>query len=397
MPCDYPPLYPCVLKLLRWAHAGLRLPGAMTVPIFDAFDRQIHWPVLLLLKSPAIVADLVTATLLYLLGTLLKRPGGGLAAAAVYLFNPAIIYDGAYFGQTDTILVTLSVGMLLAYLCRKPATLGALMVVAPLFKMQAVFVLMVFCFAILVQWRGVWRVRIRRLIAGGGIALLAVIALAALTGNLAQFWRGYVGLVGKYPIVTVRAFNFWWLVCRPWHKPPFMHDFPKDNMLILGMISYRTLGFILFFTAMGVVLWRLWKVRADGYATALALAVGGWAFFNFPTEMHERYSVPAAGLTCMLVVWGYRWTIHAMLLGTSVMLNIADVAPCHFPPWPALAHAVNWFIWPERQWFWTTFAVLHVLAFALTLEALWRAANPKTAGVERVGFPVEIEQSNHNR
>jgi hypothetical protein len=126
---------------------------------------------------------------------------------------------------------------------------------------------------------------------------------------------------------------------------------------------------------------------------ALAAAAAGWAFFHLPTEMHERYSVPAVGLMCLLPLWHSRWWALALAASITTMLNIVDVAPFYFPPWPALQEAVNWFIWPERQWTWTILAVIHLLMFMLLVEALWRLSRPDrdSAGdmAGTAGFPIK--------
>ncbi len=57
----------------------------------------------MLVKLPAVFADLAVGVLLY---ALVRRFAGmrwGLGAAALYLFNPATIYISASWGQVDSI------------------------------------------------------------------------------------------------------------------------------------------------------------------------------------------------------------------------------------------------------------------------------------------------------
>ena len=58
---------------------------------------------MLLLKIPAIVADIALAALLY--GAARRWFGGraGLLAAAIYLFIPVTWYDSALWGQVDAV------------------------------------------------------------------------------------------------------------------------------------------------------------------------------------------------------------------------------------------------------------------------------------------------------
>lgn len=391
-PRNYPPLYPSVLRVMRWVHRGLNLPGQAEYPLpieYHFHEDPPRWrPLMIWLKLPAIVADLCTGVLLFLLGRHLRGPWLGVGLAALYLFSPAILYDGAYYGQTDTILITFLVAAFLAWTLRRPAWLGAMLMGASLMKAQAIFALPVFAAALIGDWR-TWRPLWARFIMGALAALAAVLALAWWTGQIDQFYRGYVGIVGFYPRTTLRAMNFWWLVTRPWHKAPVQADFPLDNEPVFLSITYAMIGAALFFTALGLILWRLHRAGYTTYALALALAGAGWAFFNLPTQMHERYSVPAVGLMCLLPVWSRKWWGIALLTSTLGMLNIAEVCPFIFPPSKFVAFLVNTFIYSEMQATWTLFAIIHALMVPLMIDALWREdLCRKGPRGPSAGFPV---------
>lgn len=380
LPKNYPPMYMCVVRLQRWVHRALDLPGDYTKPLeFRFHDDPDKWrPLTLYLKLPAILADIVTAWLLLAVGRRLGRDWLGVGVAAFYLFSPAILYDGAYFGQTDTILVMFLVAAVWAYLARRPMWFGAMLMAAPLMKAQAVFALPILGMLMLGQWR-LWKAHWWRVAAGGVLTFGVVLALSWWTGNLGQFERGYFGLSAFYPMVTVRAFNFWWLLTRPWDKPPRMFDFPRDDSILFWVISYRTIAAAWFFAAIGLILWRLHRARYSAYAVALALAAAGWAFFNLPTQMHERYSVPAVGLMTLLLFWGRKWWWLTLLVSWTVTWNIAEVCPLVIPFSSTgigfnrlIVTVVNEFIHGERHGTWVIFAVVHVLMLPLTLEALWR-------------------------
>lgn len=393
VPNNYPPLYPAVLRIMRWVHRGLNLPGDYTTPLRLHFhDDPDQWrPLILYLKLPPILADIVTAWLLFLIGRLLGRPWLGVGVAAFYCFSPGIIYDGAYFGQADTVLVMFIVAALWAYLAQRPVWLGAMLMAAPLMKMQAVFALPVLGLALISQWR-VWWPWVGRMLLGGLITLTIVTLLAWWTGQLRQFHDGYFGLIGMYPLVTVRAYNFWWLLTRIWDRAPMQWDFPRDDTLLLGLVSYRTVGAVLFFAALGLILWRLHKARYTPFALALALAAAGWAFFNFPTQMHERYSVPAVALTTLLPLWGRRWWWPTVLVSVSAMYNIADACPFIFPPYRPAATVVNALIFSEWHITWSFLALLHILMVPLLVDALWREGRAQAAAAAPPGaFPTQME------
>ena len=385
---NYPPIFPSILRLLRWTHRALDLPGDFRVPMQLAPEVAPFRPIILLIKMPAILSDLVSAVLIFLIGVRLRQVWVGCGLAAMYLFNPAILYDGAYYGQTDTFLLMFLIAAVYAWLTQRPILLGAMLITAPLVKAQAVFFLPVMGLAILGEWRTVWRAQVGRLLLGAGGALAAAVALAWLTGQLIQFKNGYTLIIALYPRVTSYAFNLWWLLTRPWHKTPYNRDFPLDTVAVFGPIAYRMIGLALFAVGMLLILWRLHRARYTPYALVLAATAAGWAFFNLPTEMHERYSVPAAGLMCLLAYWDRRWLAWAGLASVTVTLNIAYVVPLFLNNrWVT---AVTWFLRPERHMEWTIFAVIHVLMLPLVLQALWRqgsgAAEP-TPGAAG-GFPL---------
>src|SRR5690606_21423235 len=126
-------------------------------------------------------------------------------------------------------------------------------------KAQAVAFLAVMLPAVLFQWQNAWKTRARSLFLGAFGALLAVAALAAATGQLIQFRNGYTLIIAQYPRVTSYAWNLWWLLTRPWHKPPFHGDFPLDHERIWGLVQYRSIGLVLFAAGLLLIIWRLWR------------------------------------------------------------------------------------------------------------------------------------------
>jgi hypothetical protein len=85
---NYPPGYMYVLWLVG-AIGGL-------------FGSSGH-AVLLLLKTPAIVADIALAAVLYVAARRWFGGRAGLLAAAIYLFIPVTWYDSAVWGQVDAV------------------------------------------------------------------------------------------------------------------------------------------------------------------------------------------------------------------------------------------------------------------------------------------------------
>jgi Gpi18-like mannosyltransferase len=385
---NHPPLYLSVTRVLYWLHEALRLRGDIRTPI-DDFELFHIRPIIVLYKIPAILADLVAGAILFAWAAAEGRRWSALGIAAFYLFSPAILYDGAYYGQTDTILCTLLIAATFAYTTRRPGMLGCSVMLAAFLKAQAVCALPILALAVALEWRTVWARHARRLFVSALLTTAGVVALAAITGNLIQFYRGYFTVIGGvYDRTSINAMNLWWLLTRPWNKTPGLKDFPPDTHRWLGLVSYRTLGLAAFALAVALIVWR-WRLAKDRPGSiVLACAAASWAFFNLCTEMHERYSVVAVGLTCVAVIWNRRWYLYGTLASITTMLNVVFVLPLFYPPWRWLQAQVNWFIWPEYGATHTIMAVVEVLMLPLVVEALWQAGRASARVREPSGHSV---------
>jgi len=115
--------------------------------------------------------------------------------------------------------------------------------------------------------------------------------------GLAGIWHAAIGSVGRYPRVSMNAFNFWHLIMRqdPWNV--------SDESTWLRSLTYKRIGLVLFFIFSLAALWPLVRVvwqktrrkdsnisRQQVWLTGSLLAI---LFFFFNTEMHERYCHPA--------------------------------------------------------------------------------------------------------
>lgn len=87
-----------------------RSPWAYFPPLLDVFAgfarlaARTGWPLYILVKAPVVTADIGIGVLLY---TALRRRGHpwGRAAMgmALYLYNPFVLYNGAFYGRFDAI------------------------------------------------------------------------------------------------------------------------------------------------------------------------------------------------------------------------------------------------------------------------------------------------------
>ena len=145
---NYPPFY---LALL----AGLGSLYRLVIPDFAYTPLQS-----ILIKLPGVVADLGVAVLIYYAARLTVAEGRKetlpIAAAALWAFNPAIIYVSAYWGQVDSIHTFWLLAALLAALGRRWGWSGVFMALSLLTKLQAIVLLPLLLF-LAWRWRGLMR------------------------------------------------------------------------------------------------------------------------------------------------------------------------------------------------------------------------------------------------
>lgn len=235
-------------------------------------------------------------------------------AAAVYLANPATLFDVAHWGQPDgahSLFSVLTVGWLEGG--RLLLAAGAL-ALAALAKPQAWSIMP------LVGLSAVQRYPIpvlgRAIGVGAGVAGLVVLPFA-LSGRVAELLRLPGVISSVVPSVSANAHNFWWLALTRRGVEPLA---TPDSALLVGPISFRAAAAVLVGLQLLLVAGLLWTRRAP-LAEAAALSVLGW--FVFTTQAHENHLYFAIPL--LAVAWASRPTLLVPLaiLSGTVLLNMA--------------------------------------------------------------------------
>ncbi len=316
---------------------------------------------LLLLKVPAILADIGIGAVLYVAGRRWLGVRAGLLAAALYLFNPVTWYDSALWGQVDAVgaLVMLVALVLLVEGWSEPA--AAFAALSLLVKPQDAIILVVLVPVLVrrhllrpgsgpVPKLGPRRARLNEFLGGlfldqgprrlatslaagaiVGIALLvpfditryapASLADVPVIGHVA----GLIGLFasdgGQFSYLTANAYNAWALV----GASPLASiiggsggSWTPDLVVVFGGLEAVTIGVILL-AGLGLLVVAGLLVRADRLAILLGFCVVAFGFYVLPTRVHERYLFPFFAVAPLLAVEGARWTwayIGAGLLNT---------------------------------------------------------------------------------
>jgi len=288
------------------------LRGFSALPFLS--DASFHAPLppttLLLIKLPGLLADLATVALLYVWSRRWRALAGAAALATLYALAPPVWMNVAWWGQVDAILV-LPLLLMIALLDRAGGRWSwACWVIALLIKPQAII------FAPVLFIVTLRRYGCRELLAGGGLAAgLAGLACAPLllAGQGPGLLQAYAGSVGRFPQLTNRAYNLWYLVT--------LGAGGADIEQALGPLSFRLLGVLLMGGATLLVCLALIH-RSDGPVRALGAAVLALAFFTLPTQIHERYLFLALALLVMSAAADRLVLAAFVLVGISATLNI---------------------------------------------------------------------------
>ena len=279
--CDYPPVVPYLLTLAEAARRGFGASETGAVAI-------------ILLKLPSLLAQ-VAAAVLSVIG--LRKPLGEDAARTAALLcalSLPFFVNAAAWGQFDVLLAVLVMAAVLALLNDRPVLAGALVGAALATKLLAVVVVPVLA---IWTWRRFGAAGLARA-AAAGLAVVAILAVPYLmAGAGGRMLPAYTGAVNYYPVRTAEAYNGWYLLDR---FDVAVRGLPApearlDSRSMLGPITFRAAG-LAALAAYNTMLIVGVARRPTGPALAFAAALGFFGFFMLPTQVHQRYLVPAAGL-----------------------------------------------------------------------------------------------------
>lgn len=265
-PSDNPPVLLYPFWFLGWLYEKLISPLFAQTRLGDPAMLRF------MLRLPGLAADLLAGALIFRVLRQRCSFQAAVWAAATYIFNPALIFDSAYWGQTAA---AHSLFMLLSVIAvdrRRYEWAGAALAGAILTKPQAVAIAPLVLF-LAIRERGVLR-----LIAGGVVASLLITAPFILTGNTASVVEQYAQIAKFHPFIAPNAHNFWWFVTG---GAGWQHDTTS-----IGPMSFRTAGFLLFAAATVLSIVLVWR---DRKLLFLVAAYQSLAFFMLNTQIHENH------------------------------------------------------------------------------------------------------------
>jgi hypothetical protein len=168
-----------------------------------------------------------------------------------------------------------------------------------------------------------------------GISLFCALLLQFLiispfyfNGDFDKLWNVIENSVGKFPHITMNAYNFWALLVDS-------KNFFDSDADQFWLFSYKSWGLLLFlsssFMALIIPLVRVFKKLILGKSLNNSLneilllgAIIPLLFFFFNTQMHERYSHPAFIFITIYSLLNRK--IHILVIPSiAYFLNLEDV------------------------------------------------------------------------
>ncbi|SDN26872.1 Mannosyltransferase related to Gpi18 [Paenibacillus sp. yr247] len=302
---DYPPGYMYVLYLIGLLHHKLSIP-------WESAES------LLLLKLPAILADIITVYLLYRLAV--SARGGAstwmqaVAIAALFAFNPAIWSNSAIWGQIDSFFMLFILATLLLQQRGKLPQASVFIALALLLKPQALL-FGIFLLIDVIRKRNmmVWLLSVL-----SGVATIAVVSLPFAVGR-GYGWLIvlYSGTLASYPYASLNAFNLMALLGG---------NFIDMKSSVLH-ISYQWMGWVLLPLTIVYVCYLYIRSRGQRGALLYVAFLFITAVFMCMTKMHERYLHYGLLLVLTSFIYIKDRRILGLFFGFSLthFINIADV------------------------------------------------------------------------
>lgn len=259
---DYPPVYLFFLYITGWLY---RLVGADCHAYVQMFLMKL-WPIL---------GDMLCGLALYaVFGRRSKKTG--LVAAALWLFNPATLFNSSFWGQTDAIMCLMLLVSFVALERERPILASVLFALAGLTKFQCLFFVPVFLIELFIRYR-------IKVFFGGVAAAAATVAAVFLpfmigSGDPLLFFHVYLGGQGTYPYCTLSAYNLYGLFGLNW---------VEDGIVLIGGVTVHMISlFVTILAVLGLIALYLFAKRRSMW-------IMGYLFMNtlflFTTRMHERY------------------------------------------------------------------------------------------------------------
>jgi Gpi18-like mannosyltransferase len=246
-----------------------------------------------------------------------------LLAAALYAFNPAVIFDAAAWGQYDAIYTFFLVLSLMLVFASKPKLSGMAFTVGLLTKPQSIALAPLFVYLVLRKtgWKGF----LSSLLVAAATVVVIILPFEWTNGNPVTFLSNiYFGAYSGYQYTTLNAFNIW----------------AFGGMWVPDAGGLNIIGWVMFGALAAFALYYVHKrySLSDELLVILAAFVLFFGFFMLPTRIHERYLFPAISMLALMFPFLKRTRPLYAVLTATCFVNQAYVLNALMTAYPSGAN-----------------------------------------------------------
>ena len=272
-----------------------------TIPIFPSkimfyLDKNLH---IILLKIPLVIADLLIGLLIYKFCQKRNLDKSN-TLTALWLFNPATIYNSTIWGQTDPIINLLAFLSIIKLMDNKYSQAIIFFSLSIFFKLSLLIYLPVF---LIFLTKKLTKNKLKKIFIGIIISFLIFYIhnqpFKSVPEKNIIDWTIYLYKTKVFQrqgdMLTGNAFNFWLL--------SYGLDLSNTGNILLAGIKLKTYGYILSLLLMSIICLKFYfqKTKIKLYFS-YSLFLTAFSTFLFLTNIHERYLYPIFPIMILIML-----------------------------------------------------------------------------------------------
>lgn len=285
---DYPPIYIYILWCLK------------SIENVTSFSLDI------LLKIPAIITDIITSFLIFIIAKRYTTYKIALSSMIFYTFNPGIIFISSIWGQIDSIYTLFLILTIGCFIDNKPKLSASFFALSVLTKPQSLVILP---FLLILFYK---KYSFKKLLETAFVftSIFLLIFLPFIKSSLFEIYKLYSTLYVHYNLTSYGAYNFWGL-----------GGFNVADNITFLFISYQVWGYILFGVVFIGIIYKFLKNNDDKliYMYSALLFFG---FFMLFTRIHERYMFPMFAFLVIAMIFDKRIKSVYILASITFFINL---------------------------------------------------------------------------
>lgn len=255
------------------------------------------------LRFPSILADLIIGILIYAIVRSRQSVKKAFLSSSLFLFNPVILYNSAFWGQMDSINNMFFLTAIFFLMKRKYFFSFILFSLSFYVKLSLIFFLPILIIIYYLLVKNKTKLFIS--------CVLSIIFICLITLPISG--KPYIWLfefvtkngLGEMQNITAFAFNFWWMIFNPIVEignPNNLFTFSQVQMVSsplsstvyfgLSLMQWSLIIFgILLFPILNIII-KLKNKVLEGGNLFLIFSTGAMIAFIILPQMHERYLYP---------------------------------------------------------------------------------------------------------